>query len=491
MRAKLTMLLLLFTGISIIAQEEKDKVLETVNQNTIEGHIYFLADDLLKGRETGTQENKIAAAYLANTLRSYGVQPNPETGNYYQEVPMERSMPAQELEITLNNQAMAKVAPIVKGDINYEGEFIYVGYGLESDYDNIDVSGKIVLVKAGNEQGGEAQRSYSLLRTKRDLAKENGVRAIIELIGAQDQMWGYIDYQFNAPSIGLASEEEDAEEDFAYVWVQDADGSLISGISESTSHTGQMRMVLTPEETFVSYNVVGMVPGTDPKLKDEFIIYSAHYDHVGIGAPDATGDTIYNGARDNAVGTTTVLSMAENLTRYPTKRSALFILFTGEEKGLLGSEYYVEHPAIPLKQMVYCFNSDNGGYNDTSLATIIGLSRTTASSHIKKAASAFGLTATDDPVPEQGLFDRSDNVNFAQKGIPAPTFGMGFTAFDEEIRKYYHQAADEADSMDFGYLEKFFRAYVLAGRLIGNDPVTPAWTTGDKYEAAAKALYQE
>ena len=184
MRTKLTILFLLFTGLSIIAQEEKDKVLETVNKNTIEGHIYFLADDLLKGRETGTHENKIAAAYLANALRSYGVQPNPETGNYYQEVPMERSMPAQELEITLNNQALAKVAPIVKGSIDYEGEFIYAGYGLESDYDNIDVGGKIVLVKAGNEQGGEAQRAYSLLRTKRDLAKQKEARAIVELIGA-------------------------------------------------------------------------------------------------------------------------------------------------------------------------------------------------------------------------------------------------------------------------------------------------------------------
>ena len=283
MRIKHFALLFLFSGLTIIAQEEKDKVLETVNQNTIEGHIYFLSDDLLKGRETGTPEIKIAAAYLANTLRSYGVQPNPETGNYYQEVPMERSMPAQELEIIVNNQPMAKAAPIIKGNIDYEGEFVYAGYGLESDYKNIDVKGKIVLVKAGNEQGGEAQRAYSLLRTKRDLAKQNGALSIVELVGAQDQMWGYIDRQFNAPGIGLASEEEDAEQEFAYVWVQDADGSLITGLAAAPVHSGQMRMVLAPEETFVSYNVVGMVPGNDPKLKDEFIIYSAHYDHVGIG----------------------------------------------------------------------------------------------------------------------------------------------------------------------------------------------------------------
>ena len=491
MRAKLIHLAFFIIGLSLAGQQEKEKVLETVNQSTIEGHIYFLADDLLKGRETGTHENKIAAAYLANSLRSYGVQPNPQTGNYFQEVPMERTLPASELSITIGNTPIKKAAPIIKADITYKGDFIYAGHGLEEDYAQLDVRGKVVLLKAGNAEGGEAQRAFSLLRTKRDLAQQNGARAVIEIIGAQDQMWTYIDYQFNAPGVRLAQEEEAAENTFAYLWVQDADGSLLARFASAKDHEGEISMVMPPKKSFVSYNVVGMVPGSDPELSKEFIIYSAHYDHVGIGRPDATGDTIYNGARDNAVGTTTVLSMAENLASYPTKRSALFILFTGEEKGLLGSEYYVEHPVLPLKQMVYCFNSDNGGYNDTSLATIIGLSRTTASSHIKEAVSAFGLTATDDPVPEQGLFDRSDNVNFAQKGIPAPTFGMGFTAFDEEIAKYYHQPGDEADSMDFGYLEKFFRAYVLAGRLIGNDPVTPAWTAGDKYETAAKALYQE
>ena len=113
-----------------------------------------------------------------------------------------------------------------------------------------------------------------------------------------------------------------------------------------------------------SQNVVGIVEGTDPQLKNEYIIYSAHYDHVGIGTPDETGDTIYNGARDNAVGTTTVLSMAEHLAKHPTKRSALFILFTGEEKGLLGSKYYTNHPIYPLKNTVANLNIDMIGRLD-------------------------------------------------------------------------------------------------------------------------------
>jgi len=339
----ITLLALLILGTIISnAQDDKDVVLQTVNQNTIKGHIYFLSDDALKGRETGTPENKIAAAYLANTLRSYGVKPSPKTGTYYQ--------------------------------------------------------------------------SAELMVRRRT-----------------------------------------------------SDG------------------VVT--DTVQSQNVIGIVEGTDPKLKNEYIIYSAHYDHVGMHASNILGDSIFNGARDNAVGTTTVLSMAENLAKHPTKRSALFILLTGEEKGLLGSRYYVKNPLLPLEQMVYCFNSDNAGYNDTSVATIIGLERTTARQHIKDAASAFGLEAIDDPAGEQGLFDRSDNVSFARKGIPAPTFSLGFRSFSGDVTKYYHQPDDEADTLDYDYLLKFFQAYVLSGRKIGNDKETPTWVTGDKYEAVGKELY--
>ena len=489
MRTISILILFLLVGNIAWTQSDQEKVAETVNGNTIKGHIYFLADDFLKGRETGTPENKIAASYLANTLRSYGVLPNPLSGNYYQEVALERSFPANKSIVDIEGLEIDKTAGLRVSNMSYEGDFVYAGYGLEDDYQGLEVKGKIVMIKAGNASGGDAQRAFNLLKEKRNLALEKGALAVIEFIQAQDQLWGYIDHQFNAPGIALEKEAENAG--YTYIWVQDADGSLMSKVSSKPVHKGKLALEVPEKEAFVSYNVIGMVPGTDPELKDEFIIYSAHYDHVGIGSPDATGDTIYNGARDNAVGTTTVLSMAENLAKYPTRRSALFILFTAEEKGLLGSEYYVENPVIPLKQMVYCFNSDNGGYNDTSLATIIGLSRTTATPHIQKAASVFGLKAIDDPAPEQGLFDRSDNVHFAKKGIPAPTYSLGFTSFDGEVTKYYHRPGDEADTMDYIYLEKFFRAYVMAGRLIGNDPTTPVWTSGDKYEAAAKALYNE
>ncbi len=491
MKTKLIVISFLFIGTFLMAQTDKDMVMETVNKNTIEGHIYFLADDVLRGRETGTPEIKIAASYLANTFRRYGLKPNPLSGNYYQEVTLERTLPPKSSTLILGGQEINKTAALRAGNMDYDGEFVYAGYGLEENYEGLDVKGKVVLIKAGDATGGGAQRAFGLLSEKRDIAMEKGAAAVVEFLLAPDPLWGYIDNQFNSPGIALAADKESSNAQFTYMWVQDVDGSMSGKISSKPTHSGQMTLEVPEKETVISYNVIGMVPGTDPKLKDEFIIYSAHYDHVGVGAPDENGDTIYNGARDNAVGTTTVLSMAENLAKYPTKRSALFILFTGEEKGLLGSKFYVDNPILPLKQMVYCFNSDNGGYNDTSLTTIVGLNRTTAAPHIVKASAEFGLTAIDDPAPEQGLFDRSDNVHFARKGIPAPTFSMGFSSFDGEVTRYYHRPGDEADTMDYDYLEKFIRAYVLSGRLIGNDPTTPVWTSGDKYEKAAKALYND
>ena len=480
----------------IFAQSDIEKTKETVKKSNIEGHIYFLADDLLKGRATGTPELKIAASYLANTLRGYGVKPNPKTGNYYQEVKLKRVSPPSDVIIQINDTKINDYALIFPSPVSVQNDALFLNYGLADDYAEKNVNGKIIVIKAGGPDTKDARAAFGLRSDKQKLAKENGVAAIIELLDTDENMWGFISHNFNEAKL-MVAENQEGEDDksyddqIAHIWALDIDGVMAKELGSSKTLTAKVSLSEKEEEIVLSQNVIGVVEGTDETLKDEYIIYSAHYDHVGIGTPDETGDTIYNGARDNAIGTTTVLSMAENLAKYPTKRSALFILFTGEEKGLLGSEFYVENPVLPLNQMVYCFNSDNGGYNDTSLATIIGLTRTTAEKNISAAATTFGLNAIEDPAKEQGLFDRSDNVNFAKKGIPAPTFSLGFKSFDGDVTKYYHRPGDEADTLDYDYLFKFFSAYVLAGRQIGNDPLTPTWVAGDKYEAAGNTLYQK
>ncbi|UWX53766.1 M28 family peptidase [Maribacter litopenaei] len=368
------------------------------------------------------------------------------------------------------------------------GDAIFLGYGQTDDYDGKDVKGKLIIVRAGTSEATDARSIYMAHKEKQELAKSKGAIGIIEMTLLEEDWWTRMSH-FMGESVKIPDpvNPQNPPNDFLHLWVNTTAEKLEGPLSNKGTYAIETDGI--KEETLVTQNVIGVLDGTDPQLKDEYIMYSAHYDHVGIGRPNAEGDSIYNGARDNAIGTTAVLSMAENIGKYPTKRSAVFIFFTGEEKGLLGSKYYAEHPVFPLNQIVYGFNTDGAGYNNTKLAMVIGLNRTTAQKHILTGAAAFGLEAIDDPAPEQGLFDRSDNVSFASKGVPAPTYSTGFDAFDDEINKYYHQATDEAESLDYDYLVKFYQGYVLSGRLIANDPERPYWVKGDKYEAAANILY--
>ncbi|SEL42463.1 PA domain-containing protein [Aquimarina amphilecti] len=482
------LLLLIFFPFINYAQDDIQKVKSTISKSEIEGHIYFLASDELKGRQTGSPENKIAAQYLANMLRSYGVKPVKESKNYFQKVTLNTTSQFERAELKIGKFSTSKIITINKANTSFSGPFVFVNYGLKEDYININVKDKIVIAYSGTKENSNPRFAFSKIQEKTDIAKEKGAIGIIEVNSINNRIWSQLDHRFNGEKMNVS--EEDTPNNFTYLWVNDEKEEISKFFTDKNEVNGSINIQGIKKGKVVSQNVVGMVEGTDPKLKDEYVIYSAHYDHVGIGKA-VNNDSIYNGARDNAVGTVTVLSAAENIAKYPTKRSALFILFTGEEKGLLGSKWYVEHPMIPLHKIVYCFNSDNGGYNDTSIATIVGLERTTASEDIKKAATPFGLKAIDDPAPEQGLFDRSDNVHFAAKGIPAPTFSMGFTAFDEEITKYYHQVTDNPDTLDYEYLLKFFQSYVLACRNIANNPKTPFWVKGDKYYDAGIKLYNK
>jgi hypothetical protein len=484
---------LMLTSLWVVAQNEAELVENTIQKSTIKGHIYFLASDELAGRETGTLGIDVAARYISTTFQRYGVSPvEGASEGYFQEVPLVKNVSPEAYALKIGAEAInsENLLRVEGSGVDVESDYIFLNYGTEEDFNDKKIEGKIAVVLAGQKDNQDYRFIYQASAKKSTLAKEAGAVGLVELHTENPDNWKtFKSFMGRGSSIGFRSEDKGSS--FFKLWVNDDEKKWLDKLNtrkkpELTINIGEAMQLPMP-----SKNVVGMVEGTDPELKNEFIIYSAHYDHLGIGKPNAEGDSIYNGARDNAVGVVTVMSAAESIAKNPTKRSALFILFTAEEKGLLGSKYYVENPLLPLDQMVYCFNSDNGGYNDTSLATIIGLERTTAGKHIKKAAETFGLKAIDDPAGEQGLFDRSDNVNFAKKGIPAPTFSLGFTAFDAEIGKYYHQQSDNPDSIDYGYMEQFFRAFVLSARLIANDEETPFWTEGDKYYEAGKSLYNK
>jgi Zn-dependent M28 family amino/carboxypeptidase len=213
---------------------------------------------------------------------------------------------------------------------------------------------------------------------------------------------------------------------------------------------------------------------------------------VGVASdhPDPiSSEYIYNGARDNAVGTTGVIEAAKYFSQNPPRRSVLLAAWTAEERGLLGSGYFAENPMVPLNQIIYNLNIDGAGYNDTTKVTVIGLGRTEADDDMASAAAAFGLEAIPDPVPEQNLFNRSDNVHFARAGIPAPTYSMGLTAFDDEINYYYHQTTDEPHTLNYEYVTAYIRSFVLAAQNIADRDEAPFWLPGDEYKEAGKELY--
>jgi len=461
----------------------------TVDMNEIKGHIYYLASDEMKGRDTPSPEQDIAARYLATSLMKYGVKPPAGQEDYLQKVPMKTVTPATSGTLafgTYNFSLPNDFLLLEGGNVDVNGSVVFLDRGTEKDFAATDVKDKIVVTFCGFEGQDNPQEWFYTGRQKMKWAKEKGAKAHIEIYTSTQIPFNFLARYFTGKSTML--DDSEGDENFPYLWMNAGNKEAVAAIKNTADIPVNVKVEGLVIEKMMTHNVVGVVEGSDPVLKNEYIIYSAHYDHVGIGAV-MEGDSIYNGARDNAVGSVTVLSAAENIAKYPTKRSAIFIFFTGEEKGLLGSSYYAENPIIPLNKVTYCFNSDNAGYNDTSVATIIGLERTDASNLIEKACTTFGLTAIKDNMPEQGLFDRSDNVNFAKKGVPAPTFSLGITAFDDEINRYYHQAADGPNTLDYPYLFKFFKSYVYACRLIGNTSQSLFWKEGDKYYEAGKELY--
>ncbi|MEO0789361.1 MAG: M28 family peptidase, partial [Bacteroidota bacterium] len=242
-----------------------------------------------------------------------------------------------------------------------------------------------------------------------------------------------------------------------------------------------------------SRNIGGILRGSDPELADEYLIMTAHMDHVGVGEQGGGAytpeDSIFNGARDNGIGTIALLSAARCFAEQPPRRSIIILAVTGEELGLLGSQYYAENPLVPLEQTVYNFNVDGAGYNDVNAISTFGGGRTGVEAEVQAAADLFDFTIYNNPAPEQGLYDRSDNVSFAQKGVPAITFTEGFADFDDEIMQYYHQVSDNPNTIDYEYLRKFCVAFTYAARLIADRDERPFWIEGDKYEEAGLELY--
>ena len=484
----LILIILSIISTIVLGQEDLNKVNREVTQAQIKAHLEFLASDALRGRNTGSQGLEAAAAYLASHFRSAGI--NEVDSSYFQVVPFVTFSPPDSSSLRIGDISLEfgndYIAINGRKD-QMTATTVDVGYGSKDEIEKTDLRFKVAVSIAGDGISKDPRDWIAESREKRKRVKAAGGVALIEIYQSNAVPWRFL--KMLGRQSQTTVDEGTENTDLPNLWLGTTDSTIIAALKN-----GKLPLHLDMDEverkTFPSANVVGMVPGTDSTLAKEYIVYSAHYDHVGEGAADDTGDTIYNGARDNAVGTTAVLSLAKYFAKYPPKRSSIFVLFTAEEKGLLGSKYFTQHLPVETSQIKYNFNIDNGGYNDTTIISVIGLTRTEAEADIQSACNMLGLTAIEDPAKEQGLFDRSDNVNFAVLGIPAPTFSLGFRAFDAEIFKYYHRPGDHVESLNMNYIEKYVKAYILSAINIANKDVAPFWVEGDKYFESGVNLYK-
>lgn len=440
--------------------------------------ITFLASDELLGRMTGEPGLDTAAAYIARHFEAFGLKPNPQTGTYYQPFTIHQSSATDVGSVRQagSDSANTLVAVLSGGPTDGTFRALHLPDLSDSTLAAADVKGKVVVAPFPTE--GPFQARFSASNRMRGQLASAGALGLVQWMSGDPTPSRLASFLRNSNSLTPAT-------DFIHI-IADAAGAFSSGdihIQTPGITTGEM----------TTQNVVGIIEGSDPVLKNEYVLLMAHYDHIGARrTPVTTTDTIFNGARDNAMGVVAMLHAAEAFSKVRTKRSVIILPVSAEEIGLIGSRYYTENPIIPLNQTVYVSNIDGAGYNVTDAVTVIGLERTSASSHYKKAAAAFNLRIWDDPAGEQGLFNRSDNVNFARVGIPAPTFTAGFTAFDDEIMKYYHRPGDEADeNFDFDYLHKYVSVFVHATRLIADAPDRITWTSGDTYEPVFNRLYNQ
>lgn len=511
--------------------------------------IRLSADDF-EGRGPGTEGGKRAAQYIADEMKASGVKPGNKS-SYFQNVKLVgvKADPNTALQIVdksgktssykFGSEFVATTSAQV-ADVSVDADVVFVGYGIDAplykwnDYSGSpeDYRGKILMIMVNdppatdaepNLFGGKALTYYGRWTYKYEEAARRGAAGVI-LIHTTETAgygWNVVETSNGSWRYEIARTATD-KTPFLTVkgWAtNDTSASILKQAGLDLDdlrakakvrgfkpiNTGlKVKVNLKSEmQTFDSPNVVGMVEGSDPKLKSEYVIYTAHWDHLGIGKPDAKGDKIYNGAYDNASGVATVLGIAEALAKVPKKerpkRSSFFLFPTAEEQGLLGAEYYSQYPLIPLSKTAANVNIDGVNFfGKTSDFSALGAERSSIEPIVNEAAKERNLTVEGDTRPEQGFFFRSDHFPFAKVGVPAislrhgdafikPLTGEAETFFKNYTATYYHQASDEyKDWWDVSAMIQEAELGLAIGMKLANAPTVPRYKDSDEFAAADK-----
>jgi Zn-dependent M28 family amino/carboxypeptidase len=514
----------------------------------------ILASDEFEGRAPATPGEEKTVAYLEREFRAIGLAPGNPNGTYLQNVPMIRitSRPTVSFEVdgkTLSPTHLIdyvgvsrRVTPRV--NVN-SSEIIFVGYGVVApefdldDYKGVDVSGKTVIMLINDPPvtdasgqldpkvfGGKAMTYYGRWTYKYEIASAKGAAAclIIHETGPAGYPFAVVAGSWGRENFDLRTPDANASRVALEAWLtQDFAQTLLTAAGEDfaklkaaaatrafkpvTLKAHLTASIANTTRDVGSKNVVALLPGTDPKLRNEYVIYSAHWDHLGRD-PKLSGDQIFNGAEDNASGTALVLEVAQAFAALPAAekpaRSILFLSVTGEEKGLLGSQYYGRAPLYPLSKSVANINVDGANvHGRTSDLVIVGSGASTIDDIGVAVATAQGRTVRPDPSPEKGGFYRSDHFEFAKVGVPAyyPNAGRtyigqpadyGQKIADLYIANDYHKVSDEvrADWTFEGAAQD--AAFIFeVGRRLANDPQWPEWKPGNEFKARRDAMLKK
>lgn len=511
-----------------------------ISGDKIQADVKYLASDELEGRGVGTRGEKLATDYIATQLKTAGVQPAGDDGTYFQRVPLVGSttLPGAMLAIAGPNGNRTSLqfgtdyvgtAYSQQPQNNFDAEAIFVGHGISApefhwdDYKNMDLHGK-VLVYFTNEPpstdpaffGGRALTYYGRWTYKFEEAARRGATAalIIHTTPTAGYGWGVVSGSWSKeiPELQLKPEQYGLK---LAAWLSEDTGAKLVAASGKTLDQllemanqrsfrpiplgvhviGKIDVKLRKIE---SRNVVGRVEGSDPQLQAQAVLYSAHWDHLGISKP-VNGDRIYNGAVDNATGCAVVMELARvwaALSQKP-KRSAIFLFVTAEEAGLLGSEYYAEYPEVPTGQTAVDINYDAlYPFGKTRDVSVIGAERTTLWPLVERDAAQMDLSIAPDPQPEQGHYYRSDHFSLARAGVPAFSISQGTnyigkpadfgkTVFEQYNSEHYHRPSDEYhEDWNFAGMEQMTEFGLRLGIDIANSATLATWKPGDEFLSA-------
>jgi Zn-dependent M28 family amino/carboxypeptidase len=514
--------------------------LQKIDPEHIRAHVRFLSHDLLEGRGTGQRGGDIAAEYIATEFALDGLKPAGDNGTFFQKVPMVGITPAPEttFELVPNKGDTMRLKPLAdyvaydqtqhpSDDIS--ADIVYVGYGVEApeyqwdDYKGADVRGKVLLMLVNQPSSndpnffkGRALTYYGRWTYKYEEAARKGAAGVILIHKSEmaSYPWEVVRNSNSGEKSFLKSDEPQLK---AASWIQlsvaqklaQASGmeldKMIADANSRGFHPINLPVKLKAHmvsrmRPFSSNNVVAMLPGADPNLKSEAVMYTAHYDHLGI-RPDMPGDNIYNGARDNATGCGILLELARVFAQAQAKprRSILFVSVTAEEQGLLGSEYLGKHPPVPAGKISLDLNFDDvPPLGEPEEVEVSGAERTTFYPTVEAMAQEFRLAIRPDSHPEAGHYYRSDHFSLARVGVPSFSVneGMkykhhnlewGLQQAEEYTDKHYHQPSDEYDpAMNFAADAVMARFGFALGWAAASQPKLIGWQPGDEFEAPRK-----